>query len=378
MAMTRTAPVAFNGQLNQNTITNGLFNAIIRINVNSENIRGTFGALVDKARVDAGLYGDSVVYYDTDVLNSKDWLNDAEAKNLLELHRPTNPLSQRITIDQFRQIAVTIDNYLSKQAFGDEGTFSQFQTVIVGWMTETKRVYDSTIYNTFIGTEVTKKGKQYQVIDLSKITETGEEKNRLEAETIAQSMADIITDLEDISRDYTDNGFLKSQDVSKLIFVWNKKWVNKIEKRDLPTMFHKEGLVDKLGENVLPSRYFGDLIATDGTAPTNNTTVRSTVEIDYNTVARNAEDYDNSLHIFAGDLIPSGKTYKAYEAYKENDKIMCKIMASDSVPYMSAFEVSTSFYNPKSLTENKYLTFGYNTLQHLASRPFITLEAKLA
>ena len=41
---------------------------------------------------------------------------------------------------------------------------------------------------------------------------------------------------------------------------------------------------------------------------------------------------------------------------------------------MSAFEVGTSFFNPKSLTENHYLTFGYNTLEYLKNYPFITVS----
>jgi hypothetical protein len=42
---------------------------------------------------------------------------------------------------------------------------------------------------------------------------------------------------------------------------------------------------------------------------------------------------------------------------------------------MSAFEVGTSFFNPKSLTENHYLTFGHNTIEYLENYPFITVKA---
>lgn len=366
----------FNGQLNSNEIFGAIYNMIISQQVFADNISGTFSDLVDSARVDGSLYGDTKLFYSTDVLNSKEWNNDDDGKNLLSTHRPASPKVQKITIDQFRQISLTLDEYLSKRAFSEEGAFSNFNSVMSGWIRDTKRVYDSTLYNTFIGTEVSKIGKQFQEVDLSTITATGEEKNRLEAETIAQKLADIFIDLKDVSRDYNDLGCLRSYSPDKLKVVWSAKWINKIEKRDLPTIFHKDGLVDKFDQHTLPSRYFGTLATADGTAPTNNTKVRSTIEKDYNTVKCDASGYDPKKHVFAGDLLPSGASYKAYEAYTEDDNVICKIISTDSVPYMSAFEVGTSFFNPQALYTNHYLTFGYNTLQHINDRPFITVSAK--
>ena len=81
-------------------------------------------------------------------------------------------------------------------------------------------------------------------------------------------------------------------------------------------------------------------------------------------------------HVFAGDLIPSGYTAAANTSYTTDAKILFKVMHKNSVPYMSAFEVGTSFFNPKSLTENHYLTFGHNTLDYLANYPMITVREK--
>ena len=39
---------------------------------------------------------------------------------------------------------------------------------------------------------------------------------------------------------------------------------------------------------------------------------------------------------------------------------------------MSAFETGTSFFNPRNLSENHYLTWGYSDLDYLANYPFIT------
>ena len=122
----------FNGQLRANEIYSAIFNAIISQTVFADNIAGTKSALVDRARVDGSMYGDTKLYYATDVLKSTAWGNDAEAENLLKLHRPKAPDCQKITLDVFRKIALTVDNYLSKRAWGTEGAFSDFNSVMLG------------------------------------------------------------------------------------------------------------------------------------------------------------------------------------------------------------------------------------------------------
>lgn len=122
---------AFNGQLRSNEIFSALYNMIISQEVFADNL-GKHQTLVDKARVDGSLYGDTKLYYSTDVLKSAPWGNDAEAANLLALHRPEAPKCQAIHLDQFRQICLTVDNYLSKRAWATEGAFSSFNGVMLG------------------------------------------------------------------------------------------------------------------------------------------------------------------------------------------------------------------------------------------------------
>ena len=117
----------------------------------------------------------------------------------------------------------------------------------------------------------------------------------------------------------------------------------------------------------LNSRFFGTVQTTAVTAGNNDGTYRSLVEADY-TVS------DEVVHIFAGDLIPAGVAIAANVSYKEDNTIICKVFVK-LPPYMSAFQVGTSFFNPKSLTENHYLTFGHNTLEHLKNYPVITVRA---
>ena len=364
--------------LTPNEIYESLANMIISQEVFADNI-GKNQTLVDKARVDGGLYGDTKLFYATDVLESHDWLNDAEASNLLSLDRPKDPEVQAIKLDQFRQIRLTLDNYMTKRAFADEGTFASFNGVMLGWMRDTKKVYDGTLYNVFIGTTVSPKAAQNVEIDIS-----GVSTNEDEAKLIAQGMADLLVEMGDYSREFNDYENLRSYSEEGIEVIWNSKWVNKIRKVDLPAIFHKDGLVDKFEEDVLPARYFGravaesdigsgKIIGADGAYDSTKGTLRAAKEFDY-----------NNKHYFPGDALATSGTYVAVvgglevsQVFIEEADVICKVVVK-LPPYMSAFEVGTTFFNPRSLTENHYLTFGHNTIAYLKNYPFITVKAKKA
>lgn len=376
----------YNGTLNQNEIFSAIYNMIISQQVFADNIYDTKSTLADMSRVDGTLYGDTKLYYATDVLKSIPWTNDAEAQNLLKLHRPEGPECQAITIDQFRMIPLTVDNYLTKRAFSTEGTFSQFNSQMLSWMRDTKKVFDATMFNAFVGTHVAgleddgKGAKQNYQITLPAEPDgvddyNSEAYNRLVAGIIAEKMADLIVDLEDVSRDYNDYGNLRSYNVNDLVFVWNSEWVNQIKKLDVPTIFHKDGLIDKFAEHVLPARYFGNVKTTAGTTGAANITIRSLIEKDYNAVEPDKAGYDASKHIFPGDLLPANTAYEAYEVYEEDATIVFKAYHKNSIPFMTAFETGTEFFNPRSLTQTHYLIWGYNKLESLKNYPFITAKA---
>ena len=347
--------------LTANEIYETLANMIISQEVFADNI-GKNQTLVDKARVDGGLYGDTKLYYATDVLYSSAWGNDAEAANLLALDRADDPEVQAIKLDVFRQIRLTVDNYLSKRAFADEGTFASFNGVMLGWMRDTKKVYDGTNYNVFIGTTESNVGEQDQEIDIDTAvgSATGIEAAQLEATAIAKGLADLFVKMGDYSRDFNDYGNLRSYADENIKVIWNSDYVNKIKKIDLPTIFHKEGLVDKFDEEVLPARYFGTVNANATTG--DGSTVRAVTEM---MIGNN--------HYFAGDLIKTTDTAPKGMSYTQSSDVICKVLVK-LPPYMSAFEVGTTFFNPRSLTENHYLTFGHNTLEYLKNYPFITVK----
>lgn len=387
--------------LTANEIYDTLANMIISQEVFADNL-GEHQTLVDKARVDGGLYGDTKLFYATDVLKSHVWGNDSEAANLLSLDRAADPEVQAIKLDKFRQIRLTVDNYMTKRAFADEGAFASFNSVMLGWLRETKRVYDGTLYNCFIGTAQSSTGKQIKSIDLGTGSGhplyqlTGVEKEQMEAMLIAQGLADLFVEMGDYSRDFNDYQNLRSYAKEGIKLVWNAAFVNKIRKIDLPTIFHKDGLVDKFEEEVLPARYFGIVITASNksdyaaASPTAgkpidsdddtyvpgvghaNGCIRSMVEKDVTVSA-------TAYHVFPGDEIPAGATIKASgnfelgEVYIEQADIICKVLVK-LPPYMSAFEVGTTFFNPRSLTENHYLTFGHNSLAYLKNYPMITVK----
>ena len=350
----------FIGQLNPNEILGGIYNMIISQHVFADNIKGTYGDLAEMCRVDGSMYGDTKLYYSVDVLKTHDWLNDMEAQNLLALDRPEDPSVQAITIDQFRQIRLTLDNYLTKRAWTTDGSFWSFNSIMLGMIRDTKRVYDSTLINSFIGTNETTVGDQSGNITAV----TGQN----DALTMAVALANDLVNLKDITRLYNDYEYLRSFEESDLVVIWNALHYNTLKKLDMPTIFHTEGLLTEFEQKVLPARYFGTPV---GSVHSNNYTVTGDEEVRA-LVERDLTVNGEVKHFFPGDKLPNGAVIPEDEAYIVDSTIAYKIMHKDSVPFMSGFEVATSFFNPRSLTENNYLTFGYNTLEHLAQYPFIT------
>ena len=350
----------FTGSLKPNKIQSALFNMIISQDVIGGSIKANYN-LVDKARVDGSMYGDTKLYIDTPTLVSVPWVQDSEdALNLLKTFRPAAPKTQAITLDVFRQVAVTKDEYLSKQAFGTEGAFTQYQSILDSRLNKTKEVYDNTTYNAFFGTVA---GVKEERVEISSITATGVEKTRLSAEMIAQKVADLIADMKDYGYEYTKNGFLRAFGDEDIHVVWNTAYINEIRKVSLPNIYHKDGLIDKFGEDQLPSRFFGSVVTGKVEAASNKGTYRSLIE-----------QVIGGKHYFAGEKIDANVEIPAGTSYLENPNIICKVYTK-LPPYMSAFNVGTSFFNASNLSTNMYQTWGHNTLEALDSEAIVTVVA---
>ena len=379
----------FTGQLNANEIFGALFNMIISCEVYSTDIEGD--DLVDEARVDGGLLGDTKLYISTDSLYSSSWGNDAEATNLLQLHRPKDPEVQAIELDVFRQICVTVDNYLTKRAWMTEGAFSSFNSVILAWLTSTKKIYDGTTYNVFMGTTVSSATVNTIEVDLTADGNSA-------GENLGLAVANLFSELNDYSRAFNDYGHIRRYDKSRIKILWNSTYLNTVKKIDLPSIFHNEELEKSFVGRDMVAKYWGTVITSTNVSTysastpttgkpidsddgayvpgTNNANgcLRAVVE---KTVTVSAVTY----HVFPGEEIPAGATVKASgdfefgEVYIEQSDIIAKVYIK-LPPYMSAFQVSTSFFNPKSLTETHFLTFAHNTIEHLKNYPLITLKVK--
>ena len=399
----------FNGQLNVNEVYGALYNMILSQRVFEPEV-SAIETLAEKARVDGGMYGDTKLYYSSNALKSRPWGGDSEASNLLSLHRPAAPACQAIVINKFRIIELTVDNYLTKRAWGTEGAFSAFNNSMVAWMSVTKRVHDETLINAFYGTDKGTGAKQNQTVTLptqvshyfdgtdASNTDTNLESTaRIGAQTIAEAVANIITDLtKDIRSDYNDNGFLRRYPKDRLQIIWNAKYVNKILKVDLPTIYHKEIMEDF--KEILPSKYFGTVITATNVSTYSDSTPAAGKPIDsdtnvYTPGSNNANGTIRALeemevtvsattyHMFPGEELPAGAVIYTSASdnlygkiYIEDAKVIAKITINGSVPFMSAFQTETNFFNAISLTENKYLIWSHNTLEHLKNYPFVTLS----
>lgn len=367
--------MAFTGQLRQNEIFGAIYNMIINMHVFSDNIKGTNSTLVDKMRTDGSMLGDTKLYYSTQCLESYPWMNDKEAQDLLKLHRPEAPDVQAISVDTFRQIAVSTDDYMSKRAFATEGAFSAFNSVMLGWLGTTKKVYESKLMNAYVGTTETDVGEQQQTITINEGDNFGLK--------VAEKLANILVALKDADYDFNDYGHLRSYDEGDLMVIWNSDIYNAIKKVDLPTVFNLSGILGEFEQHVLPAKYFGEVVGTAGTSTTNenNTTIRSLIEKNYEVAnagahprARLAEDGKYYVHVFSGDLLPDGVEFNQNEAYYQKDDIAFKVIHKKSVPYFGGFSAGTSFFNPRALVSTNYLTFGHNTLEYLKNYPFITTK----
>ena len=379
----------FSGSLNANEIFGALYNMIISQEIYADNIEGE--DLVDKAKVDGSLYGDTKLYYSTDALYSSEWGNDSEATNLLAINRPKAPECQAIVLNVFRQIEVTVDNYLSKRAWIDEGAFATFNSVILGWLSDTKKIYDGTTYNVFMGTHVSGATINTIEVDLSADGNSA-------GENLGLAVANLFSKLNDYSRDYNDYKHIRKYAKSRIKILWNSKYLNTVKKIDLPSIFHNEELEKSFVGDDMVEKYWGTIITASNksTYSASTPTTGKPINSDDDTYVPGTDNANGCLravvektvtvggtayHVFPGEEIPAGATIKASgnfelgEVYIQEDYFIAKVYIK-LPPYMSAFQVGTSFFNPKSLSENHYLTFGHNTIEHLKNYPFITLKVK--
>lgn len=387
-------------RLNQNIITAALFNMIISQQVFDSEVAST--SLADRFKVDGTLFGDTKLYHSFDIGSPEDWLNDEEAPDLLKLVRNKSGKTQSITMGVYKIIAITTDQYLSKQAFMGNGTFAEYTSFLKGSLRKIKRVYDRSIINVHVGTLKPSTTR----CDLQITTPKGattEETNRLEAQTLASEIEILKADLEDNNRDFNALNYLRSYDVSDFIAIWNVRVHSRIRKIDLPTIFHKD--INEGGdftEYDLPEKWFGSVATSDLTLPTSApATVTNRIlengwyDVSETEIALVAKPDNNSIYLWAGDAVPyKGQVYQDYVRgisvtvqsttlpkeyyYVVDNSIAFMLVHKDALPYMSGFETATEFWNSRSLTSTNYLIFGHNNLEFIEEYPRIKVRVKTA
>jgi len=342
--------MAYDGQLKTNLVFASLFNMIISLQVFDTGISDLDG-IYQSRKVDGTLFGDTKLYISTDALKSYPWdgTDTPGSYNLLTIKRPPAPVQEAITIDTFRQIPVTVDEYLTKQAFLEEGAFG---AVILAWLNTTKQVYEHTTYLASMIVSAQAKAKSLGTISLiAPANVAGYDLIRWRAQELYRQIEDYMKELNEPSRSYNDHAFLRN---------------------------YKYGPDDKPLFKEVHWKYFGAILGSNGTTGASNTTVRALVEKDY-----------GAVHCFPGDLIPNSTAYLANEAYTASYSARPAIGSAipailmihkQDFPIMSAFTVGTSFFNARRLDINHYLTFGHNDVYdaHLGERALLKVATAVA
>lgn len=372
--------------LNSNAIYSALSNMIISIETMYDNLDGLDTSIAEEMKVDGSMYGDTKTYIMTDKLDMYEFDEINGPYNLLSTFF-TDPTPQYLTIDQAKQIPLSLSSIMGKQGFGSADAYSQFTGVMQSWLRDTKRIHDKTYVQTFIGTHETALNNQTRTITLP--TDTDKEKEaRLQAQTIAEALANLEVELADVNT-VNDLGFTRSWNKDQLEIVWNAKWKNKILKIDLPTIFHKDGLIDFEGKT-MPEQYFGvEMTAANVANYTGNEKPFAATTGKYQPSKGKAYSataqtitVDGVKHrLMAHDELPENTVVNAatinagLKVYVPDENIMFKIIKKgNACPYIGAFEQNTSFFNPQNHITNYYLTFVYNTLDHLKQYPWITVR----
>lgn len=361
----------FTGQLATNKMFASLYNQVISIQVFGTGVE-LDDSLYGKRKVDGTLYGDKKLFISTDVIDTYAWEHEnAPSYNLLTKKRPPAPKEQYIAINVFRQIPLTVDEYLTKQAFSDEGSFGQFNGTLLAWLGKTKEVYEHTKFLTdlIVGGSAGATSLGSVSITNAGITEA-DALIRWQAQEIFRGLEDSIAELGEPSRDYNDNGFLRTAKLQDFDIVAPLGVLSNVKKHDIPYLFSPD---EKPNIVEVHWKYFGTVIdiVTASTAGTERAMYEQDVTVGGVTT-----------HLRAGDLIPLGvANLPAYAAYAPKyssrptiaDGVDLLLIHKDDFPIMSAFSVGTSFFNAQDLTTNHYLTFGHSDVQdsHLAEFPLL-------
>lgn len=395
----------FEGSLNSNEFISALYNAYALVYTYSDNLSGGNEGLADKFKQDGGQYRDQSVYTDVDVLFSRAW--DSDDANVLQPEFRGLVKQEMIVLDRSRQIGLTLDSFLTKRAWQNEGNYDTFRSVLMSQIQKTRQAFEDTLINTYVGIAEAN-GQKVNSVTITMPTDTDVEKqNRLRAMETFKTIGNTFNNLADYSRNYNVNGFLKKFSKDDFILVFNDLYASEFRYVDTPTIFHKDDLL--ANGIILNHRYFGKAKGSETTA--DGVTHRATDEC---LIRVTAGKYDATstgcIRVLPGDLIPEGtpiadgyahmyndsfetvatitavdltatdKTLKNVKVctkcrcYVEDPKIICKLIHKSAIKYLSGISVGTEFVNGKNHTQNHYFTWMYAEPRMLRGYPIVTIK----
>ena len=379
--------------LNANELNTSLFNQIISQELFARIDQG--GSLVDKARVDGSLLGDTKTYFAADAIHTRPFVQDSDDElNLLAVKRNKSVKTQAIKLDVFRIAETTTDDLMTKRAWSTEGAFADYNSLLNQMVPISKYLHECTTYDTFIGTLCKgTKGKQ----NPSGIVLTEGKVGR----QIANFIANVMNDMIHPSRDYNEYEHITKFSMKDIEIVWNTRWVDRIEKIDLPVIFHKDGIMDKFAENQVHESYWGNKVTlasvSSGTPDTTHPVKKTGDVYTFEPVSGNTvilrpteevkipcSDGETYAEFFAGEEIKNpvvGGVEKTLvltdfgtKLYVQDNDYICKLFIK-LPPLLGACNLSSEFYNPKNHSTNRYLVFGRNSLAAYEAFPCVTIKA---
>lgn len=395
---------AFSGKLNSNEFINSLYNAYALVYTYADNLSGGNEGLANRFKQDGGAYKDKSVATDVDVLFSRVW--DASDGNVLQPELKGFVVQEEIVLDKSRQIGLTVDSFLTKRAWMNEGNYDGFRSVLLSQIQKTKQAFEDTLINTFVGNCVNDK-QPINEIDVTMPTDSDPEKqNRLRAMAVFKAIGTTFSNLADYSRNYNANKYLKKFSKDDFILVFNDEYANEFRYVDTPTIFHKDDLLAS-GE-VLNHRYFGNPVTTATTA--DGSTHRASDEYLIRVSAVDGATYSASgayaLRVLPGDLLPKGtpiattdtlatvnsikiiggngdtqtvqnvKCASTVLGYTEDATVIAKLVHKNVIKFLSGVSVGTEFVNGKNHTQNHYFTWLYADPKLINGYPVIAIKSK--
>lgn len=214
-------------QLNQNEFLPDLVNLIVKTRVN-DTLSGTrANELVDACMVDGTEWGEGEGLISVDTLDVSDY---SATSSILTSEKPTIDEQQLETTDK-KFIKVTLNKYLMKGAFADEGSLMACISAIEQMLEKTKLIYMyKKIVTAYAGWDPDTEDHLTQTIAVKLVDPTGltgdaklkvDTQNALEIYRVIRKYA---LDMQAPSRDYNELEFEEMYNADNLDFIVNGKF----------------------------------------------------------------------------------------------------------------------------------------------------------